>query len=191
MRFIKFGWAMFLLMPAICFADNTGFSNAEVVKWNTSYFLPHIEVSGPHETSYFFSKNPRSDSFQTLVDNEETVGVAQDYISDVCLARISYFNPKLGRLSNTKIKRYLKEKTYFQITYQDSSDISGERNHYTVSTHPDQTDVLLVKQTGNNLLQVRLTCQTAASFTQKENRQAAVEWAKTLAEKTASRLKDR
>ncbi len=182
MRFKSLGFGFCLL---ILFASSTAcadFSADEITKWQTTLFPQSFEIPFP-DASFRFEKNVRADAFQILKDGEKSVGVAQDYKSDVCLARISYFYPNMGRLSNTKLRRYLKEKTPFQITHQDSIDINNKRCHYIISSQADQTDVLLVGQIDNNILQIRETCQTLPARSQKENRRLSLDWAKAVIEK--------
>lgn len=176
------------LIPMICQAADTSLSSAEITKWQTILFAPNLEIQTP-DSSFRFSKSPHENAFQTLTENEKTIGVSQDYRNDFCLARISYFNPHLGRLSNTKIKRYLKEKTFFQITHQDSADINENRYHYTIGSYPDQTDILLAGQMKNNILQIRMSCQTSPAFSQKENRQLTMVWAKAIVSQILTQLK--
>ena len=193
MRFksLKLGFCLLLPMmavPVVASADHTDSSINEITKRQTTLFPQNFEVSYP-DASFRFSKNSRSDSFQTLKSEEKLIGFSQDYSNSACLARITYFYPNLGRLSNTKLKRYLKEQTPFQITHQDSDQTAGNRYHYTVSAHPDQIDVFLVEQFDNNILQIRLACQTLPALTQKENKRLSVDWAKFIAEKLSTVLK--
>lgn len=192
MRFksLKFGFCLLSVMavPLVASAAHAAFSIDEITKQQTTLFPQNFEVSYPDD-SFRFSKNGRSDSFQTLKNEEKTVGFSQDYLNSACFARITYFYPNLGRLSNTKLKRYLKESTPFQITHQDSAKTAGNRYHYTISAHPDQIDVFLAEQVDNNILQIRLTCQTLPALTQKENQRLALDWAKSMAEKLSTTLK--
>ncbi len=191
LKSLNFGLCLLLPMmtaPLVASAVNTDFSIDKITQQQTILFPQNFEVSSP-DNSYRFSKNSRSDSFQTLKNEEKIIGFSQDYLNSACLARISYFYPNLGRLSNTKIKRYLKEKTPFQITRQDSDKTDGNRYHYTVSAHPDQIDVFLVEQFDNNILQIRLTCQTLPALTQKENQRLSLDWAKSMEEKLSTVLK--
>ena len=191
LKSLNFGLCLLLPMmtaPLVASAVNTDFSIDKITQQQTILFPQNFEVSSP-DNSYRFSKNSRSDSFQTLKTEEKIIGFSQDYLNSACLARISYFYPNLGRLSNTKIKRYLKEKTPFQITRQDSDKTDGNRYHYTVSAHPDQIDVFLVEQFDNNILQIRLTCQTLPALTQKENQRLSLDWAKSMEEKLSTVLK--
>lgn len=193
MRFksLKLGFCLLLPMmavPVVASADHTDSSINEITKRQTTLFPQNFEVSYP-DASFRFSKNSRSDSFQIVKNEEKTVGFSQDYSNSACLARITYFYPNLGRLSNTKLKRYLKEKTPFQITHQNSLETAGKRYYYTLSAHSDQIDVFSVGQFDNNILQLRLTCQTLPTFTQKENQRLSLDWTQSVAEKLSMILK--
>lgn len=179
------GLCLFLSMIAVSFvvrAVNTDFSADEIAKWQTTLFPNAFETPFP-DSSFRFEKNARADAFQVLKNEENTIGVAQDYKNSVCFVRISYFYPNMGRLSNTKLRRYLKEKAPFQITHQNSVEINKKRYHYIISSHADQTDVLLISRVENNMIQIRETCQTLPALSQKENRRLSLDWAKIIAEK--------
>ena len=49
--------------------------------------------------------------------------------------------------------------------------------------------MFLVEQFDNNILQIRLACQTLPALTQKENKRLSVDWAKFIAEKLSTVLK--
>lgn len=159
-------------------------------KMDKSHFLTDISVN--KNDAFNFIQNPLPELFQLLHDQEgkTVIGASQSYHNGICLATISYFYPNLGRLSNTKIKRYLKESTNFQITHQDSTHTDTTRFHYMAGDQKDQTDVLMATAVHDNILQVRTTCQPLPHLTQKENRKKTIFWTKDLAQKTLENLKN-
>ena len=96
----------------------------------------------------------------------------------------------MGRLTNTKIKRYAKEESSFQITGQDRTEIEKERFFYTMGVEQEQTNVLMVTGFNNRILQVRMTCQAMTSLEKKENRRMTVHWAKELAKNLLNVVKN-
>lgn len=152
-------------------------------------FADTIAVSD--DESMRFVKNPQAELFQALKADEQIIGYAQAYLNPLCFATVSFFYPNLGRLSNAKIKRYLKEETAFQITHQNSTRLDNIRLHYMAGAQKDQTDVLMATDLKDNILQVRTTCQTIPSLNAKENRKRAVFWSKEIARETIENLKNR
>lgn len=185
--------ALVLCISACCFYAQPGVAQEvsatlmQPQELTQSFFENNISVSS--DPSLNFAKNPRMELFKTLQANGQTIGYSQAYLNPLCFAAISYFYPNLGRLSNAKIKRYLKDTTAFQITHQNSTHLDDLRLHYMAGAQKDQTDLLMATALKDNILQIRMTCQTQSNLSEKENRKNAVFWSKEMTRRIIENLK--
>lgn len=180
---MRFGYLMFI---GLMFAGVSAQADVGSCLKN----LPDTIKTDSQEEAFIFKKGFRPDSYQIVAKSDKKQNYYQTYHNEVCFAKVASLATDMGRLTNTKIKRYAKEASSFQITGQDRTEIEKERFFYTMGVEQDQTNVLMVTGFNNRILQVRMTCQAMTSFEKKENRRMTVHWAKELAKNLLNVVKN-
>ncbi len=144
--------------------------------------LPGKIVIDTVDNTLNFTKGTRPDSFSVMENDEIGNGYRQTYHNDVCYASVTYQPALVGRMSNVKIKRHLKDITRFQITAQDAYKAGTESFYMNVGTTPEQTTVLMLSGKGKAFLKVHLSCQALPNFSERVHGKAVVSWAKKIAD---------
>lgn len=181
---MRFGYLMFI---GLMLASVSAQADVSLCLKN----LPDTIKMDSQDEAFTFKKGSRPDSYQVVVESDTKQNCYQTYHNEVCFAKVASLATDMGRLTNTKIKRYAKETSSFQITGQDRAEIEKERFFYTMGVEQDQTNVLMVTGFDNRILQVRMTCQAMTTLDKKENRRITVHWAKELAKNLLNAVKNR
>lgn len=152
--------------------------------------FPEIIVTDKQDLSLNVLKSSQPHAFYQTETVDGKRAYSQIYRSDMCQIKVSFEPQTVGRMSDNKVKRYIKAKTYFKITQQDSKKIEKKRFFYNVGTQPDQIDSLMIAGTDEYIVQIRMTCYPFASLSQSENEKVVVQMSEEIAKTIMPVLKD-
>ncbi len=152
--------------------------------------LPETVVISTEDESLNFKKGTRPDAFHVIEDAQLGDGYQQTYRSDVCFASVTYQPANIGRMSNVKIRRQLKEMTQFQITRQDAYKSGSQQFYMNVGVTPEQSVVLMLSGKGTSFLKIHLSCQTLPGWSTHVNEKAAMGWAQKIADEVVAVFND-
>lgn len=144
--------------------------------------LPAEIVIDAKDDTLNFKKGSRSDSFFVTQNEGVADTYRQTYHSELCFASVTHQPAQVGRMSNAKVKRYIKDITHFQITRQDSFKVGSDRFFMNVESVPEQTTVLLVAGQKESFIKIDVTCQIMPDLKQRSNEKTAIYFAKKIAE---------
>lgn len=152
--------------------------------------LPELIVTDKQNPTLNLLKSSQPHAFY---QNETADGknvYSQIYRSDMCQVKVSVEPQTVGRMSNNKIKRLIKAKTYFQITYQDSKKFDKKRFYYNLGSQSDQIDALMMTGTDSHIVQIRTTCYPLLSLSKDENENNVVKMSGAVGKAILPILKD-
>ncbi len=164
------------LMGIMCLTASVGLADTlDDVK-----SLPDTIVIDTADETLNFQKGTRPDSFYVTDDGENGKIYRQTYHNAICFASVTYEPAHIGRMSNIKMKRELKDISHFQITRQDKYK-SGKKVFYmNIGAMPEQTTVLMLSGKETTFLKVHLSCQSLAQKTALDNEKTTIYWAKQI-----------
>ncbi|MBQ9089954.1 MAG: hypothetical protein IJY58_02780 [Alphaproteobacteria bacterium] len=151
--------------------------------------LPEKIIVDENDTTLNFQKGIRPDSFYIEKDKELGTTYRQTYSNAVCHASVTHLPAHIGRMSNIKVQKYIKENTHFQITRQDSEKIGDIRFYMNVGATPDQTTVMMIGGYDNSLIKIHNSCQMLPDMTFKANEKTAIYWTKMIVKKILPLIK--
>ncbi len=152
--------------------------------------LPEQIVVDTADDTLNFQKGTRPDSFFTIEDAKLGNGYRQTYHNDICFASITQEPANVGRMSNVKVKRYLKDISQFQVTAQDDYKSGATSFFMNVGATPEQTSVLMLSGKDTSFLKIHVTCQVLPQLSESINRKSTVAWAKKIADAAVSVLNE-
>ena len=151
--------------------------------------LPEKIIVDENDDTLNFQKGIRPDSFYIEKDKELGTTYRQTYHNAVCHVSVVHEPAHIGRMSNIKIQKYIKENTHFQITRQDSEKMGDIRFYMNVGATPEQTTVLMVGGYDNYLIKIHNSCQMLPEMTFKANEKTAIYWTRAIIKKILPHLK--
>ena len=143
--------------------------------------LPDKIVVSNEDDTLNFRKGTRSDSFFVFEDKVNGNRYRQTYQNSVCLASVTYQPANIGRMSNAKVKRRIKELTKFQVSRQDSYRLGAHTFFMNAGSTPEQAVILMLAGKENALIKVDMVCQALPYMNERANMKSAIFWAKELA----------
>ena len=152
--------------------------------------LPEMIVTDKQNPSLNVLKSSQPYAFYQSETADGKKSYSQIYRSDMCQVKISFEPQTVGRMSDNKIKRHIKEKTHFQITGQDSKKIEKKRFFYNIGVKSDQIDALMMTGTNARIIQIRTTCYPFVALNQNENEKIVVRMSSEIAKAIMPILKD-